>query len=59
MTSISSSRTPTPPPSYLAVIRAIDRFTELTAYLFVLLLIPLIFANVIEVFARPKGNSWR
>jgi TRAP-type mannitol/chloroaromatic compound transport system permease small subunit len=52
MTSISSPRMPTPPRSYLAVIRAIDRFTELTAYVFILLLIPLIFANVIEVFAR-------
>lgn len=49
--SISSSR-PTPPWGYLAVIRAIDWFTQWTGYLFVLLLIPLIFANVVEVFAR-------
>jgi TRAP-type mannitol/chloroaromatic compound transport system permease small subunit len=41
-----------PPRGYLAVIRAIDRFTEVTGYLFVLPIIPLIFANVIEVFAR-------
>jgi TRAP-type mannitol/chloroaromatic compound transport system permease small subunit len=41
-----------PPRGYLAVIRTIDRFTELTGYLFVLAVIPLIFANVIEVFAR-------
>lgn len=52
MTSISSSRQPIPPRGYLAVIRAIDTFTEWTAYLFILLLIPLILANVIEVFAR-------
>jgi TRAP-type mannitol/chloroaromatic compound transport system permease small subunit len=36
----------------VAVIRGIDKFTELTGYLFILLIIPLIFANVIEVFAR-------
>jgi TRAP-type mannitol/chloroaromatic compound transport system permease small subunit len=36
----------------MAVIRAIDAFTEWTGYLFVLLIIPLIFANVVEVFAR-------
>jgi TRAP-type mannitol/chloroaromatic compound transport system permease small subunit len=37
---------------YVAVIHGIDKFTELTGYLFILLIIPLIFANVIEVFAR-------
>jgi TRAP-type mannitol/chloroaromatic compound transport system permease small subunit len=37
---------------YLAVIRRIDKFTEWTGYLFVLFIIPLIFANVVEVFAR-------
>jgi TRAP-type mannitol/chloroaromatic compound transport system permease small subunit len=37
---------------YLAVIRTIDRFTELTSYLFVIVIVPLIFANVVEVFAR-------
>ena len=41
-----------PPPGYLAVIRTIDKFTDWTGYLFILLLIPLVFANVIEVFAR-------
>jgi TRAP-type mannitol/chloroaromatic compound transport system permease small subunit len=41
-----------PPRAYLAVIRTIDRFTELTSYLFVLVLIPLVLANVVEVFAR-------
>ena len=43
-------RTPSRP--YLAAIRAIDKFTEWTGYLYVLFIIPLIFANVIEVFAR-------
>src|SRR5262245_66583786 len=52
MTSISSSPRPMPPRAYLAVIRAIDAFTEWTGYLFVLLIVPLIMANVIEVFAR-------
>jgi TRAP-type mannitol/chloroaromatic compound transport system permease small subunit len=48
------SAPPKPMPSriYLAVISGIDRFTELTGYLFVLAIIPLICANVIEVFAR-------
>ena len=41
-----------PPRGYLAVIRSIDKFTTLTAYVFVLLVIPLICANVVEVFAR-------
>ena len=41
-----------PPRAYLAVIRTIDRFTELTSYLFVLVIIPLVLANVVEVFAR-------
>ena len=49
--SISSSR-PTPPRGYLAVIRTIDGFTQWSGYLFVLLLVPLILANVVEVFAR-------
>ena len=51
MTDTSGPR-PTPPHGYLAVIRTIDRFTELTGYLFVIVIIPLIFANVVEVFAR-------
>ena len=49
-TSVAPKRLP--PPPYLTVIRIIDRFTEWTGYLFVLLIIPLVFANVIEVFAR-------
>jgi TRAP-type mannitol/chloroaromatic compound transport system permease small subunit len=51
MTSPSTPR-PTPSPRYLATIRTIDRFTELTSYLFVIVIIPLIFANVVEVFCR-------
>jgi TRAP-type mannitol/chloroaromatic compound transport system permease small subunit len=43
---------PMPSRGYLAVIRTIDRFTTLTGYLFVLPIIPLVFANVVEVFAR-------
>ena len=41
-----------PSRGYLGVIRTIDRFTELTSYLFVLVIIPLVLANVVEVFAR-------
>jgi TRAP-type mannitol/chloroaromatic compound transport system permease small subunit len=52
MTSITSPPRRVPPPAYLAVIRRIDTFTVWTGYLFVLLIIPLIFSNVIEVFAR-------
>jgi TRAP-type mannitol/chloroaromatic compound transport system permease small subunit len=52
MTTMSPSPKPTPPRGYLAVIRVIDKFTEWTGYLVILLIIPLIFSNVIEVFAR-------
>ncbi len=52
MTSSSSLPKPKPPRGFLAVIRNIDRFTEWTGYLFVLSVIPLIFANVMEVFSR-------
>jgi TRAP-type mannitol/chloroaromatic compound transport system permease small subunit len=52
MTSISSSPKRMPSPGYLAVIRTIDRFTGGSRFVFVLLLFPLIFANVIEVFCR-------
>ena len=41
-----------PPRGYLAVIRTIDKFTEVTTYLFVIAIVPLILANVVEVFAR-------
>ncbi|MGE0848194.1 MAG: TRAP transporter small permease subunit [Hyphomicrobiaceae bacterium] len=52
MTSVSPQPRPVPSRGYLAIIHVIDRFTEWTGYLFVLLLIPLVFANVVEVFAR-------
>lgn len=48
----TSARKPRPPRGYLAVIRTIDKFTEVTGYLFVIVIIPLILANVVEVFAR-------
>jgi TRAP-type mannitol/chloroaromatic compound transport system permease small subunit len=50
-----------PPPQYLAVIRAIDAITRWTGYLFMLLVAPLIVANVVEVFMRYVMNqptSW-
>jgi TRAP-type mannitol/chloroaromatic compound transport system permease small subunit len=52
MTNSSSPPKPKPLWGFLAVIRTIDKFTEWTGYLFVLSMIPLILANVIEVFAR-------
>jgi TRAP-type mannitol/chloroaromatic compound transport system permease small subunit len=48
----SSARRPTPSPGYLAVIRTIDTFTEVTSHVFVIVIVPLILANVVEVFAR-------
>ena len=51
MTSPSASKA-LPPRGYLTVIRAIDKFTELTGYLFVIVITPLMLANVVEVFAR-------
>jgi TRAP-type mannitol/chloroaromatic compound transport system permease small subunit len=41
-----------PSPVYLGVIRTIDKITEYTGYLFALIAIPLIIANVVEVFSR-------
>jgi TRAP-type mannitol/chloroaromatic compound transport system permease small subunit len=52
MSNISSPPKPQPSRGFLTVIRTIDTFTEWSGHLFVLLIIPLIFANVIEVFAR-------
>jgi TRAP-type mannitol/chloroaromatic compound transport system permease small subunit len=46
-----------PSSGYLLVIRVIDKITEWTGYLFTLLVIPLIFANVIEVFRRYALND--
>jgi TRAP-type mannitol/chloroaromatic compound transport system permease small subunit len=48
----TAARKRTPPRGYLAVIRTIDRFTEVTSYVFVVVIVPLILANVVEVFAR-------
>ena len=48
----TSARKPRPHRRYLAIIRTIDRFTELTSYAFVVVIIPLILANVVEVFCR-------
>ncbi len=52
MTSTTPSPRPVPPRGYLAVIRIIDGITHYSGYLFVLLIIPLVLANVVEVFAR-------
>jgi TRAP-type mannitol/chloroaromatic compound transport system permease small subunit len=52
MTRTSSLPKPLPPRPYLAVIRTIDRFTTWTGYVFVLFMIPLVLANVVEVLAR-------
>jgi TRAP-type mannitol/chloroaromatic compound transport system permease small subunit len=41
-----------PPRRYISTIRAIDTFTLWSGYFFALLLVPLILANVIEVFMR-------
>ncbi len=48
----AAAQTLQPPRRYLAVIRAIDLITQWTGYLFTLLVIPLIVANVVEVFMR-------
>ena len=49
---LTGGRAIQPPRRYLAVIRAIDMITQWTGYLFTLLVIPLIVANVVEVFMR-------
>ena len=48
----TSARKATPSRGYLAVIRTIDKFTEVTSHVFVVVIVPLILANVVEVFAR-------
>jgi len=53
----ASGRAPHPPRRFLAVIHAIDATTRWTSYLFMLLVIPLIVANVVEVFMRYVMNS--
>jgi TRAP-type mannitol/chloroaromatic compound transport system permease small subunit len=47
----------TPSRGYSGIIKLIDAITEYTGYLFTLLIIPLIFANVIEVFKRYVLND--
>ena len=46
-----------PSSGYLLVIRVIDKITEWTGYLFTLIIIPLVLANVIEVFRRYVLND--
>ena len=46
-----------PAPLYLGVIRVIDGITQWTGYLFALIVLPLVLANVVEVFMRYVMNS--
>ena len=46
-----------PSPLYLGVIRTIDGITQWTGYLFALIVIPLVVANVVEVFMRYVMHS--
>lgn len=46
-----------PSPLFLGAIRAIDGITRWTGYVFALLVIPLVLANVAEVFMRYVMNS--
>ncbi|MEO5862654.1 MAG: TRAP transporter small permease subunit [Burkholderiales bacterium] len=46
-----------PSPLYLGAIRAIDGITQWTGYLIALLVIPLVIANVVEVFMRYVMDS--
>ena len=46
-----------PSSGYLLIIRVIDKITEWTGYVFTLIIIPLIFANVVEVFRRYVMND--
>lgn len=46
-----------PSPLFLGAIRAIDGITQWTGYFFALLVIPLVLANVAEVFMRYVMNS--
>jgi TRAP-type mannitol/chloroaromatic compound transport system permease small subunit len=52
MATDTNVRGPMPPRGYLALIRTIDKFTVVISYVFVIAIIPLVFANVVEVFAR-------
>lgn len=51
----------TPPSAFLRTIRVIDKITEIIGYIVAALIIPLIIANVIEVFMRyafRQPTSW-
>jgi hypothetical protein len=50
-----SAHKPMPHPGYLAVIRTIDRFAELTAYLFVIVIVPLAFGPLGSRWEQPPG----
>lgn len=52
MTSTTPTERSVPPAALLGVIRSIDTVVEYSGYVFTLLAIPLIFANVVEVIAR-------
>jgi TRAP-type mannitol/chloroaromatic compound transport system permease small subunit len=54
---LAGERTPRPSGLYLAVIRTIDRITQWSGYLFTLIIVPLILANVVEVFMRYVMNE--
>lgn len=46
-----------PSSGYLLVIRTIDKINEWAGYLFAIIVVPLIMANVIEVFRRYVMND--
>jgi len=52
MTTTSPDSKPQPSAAYLGIIRTIDTFTEWVGYLFLLISIPLILANFVEVISR-------
>lgn len=52
MTATTQPERPKPSALYLGIIRTIDSITENAGYLFLLLSIPLIFANFVEVISR-------
>jgi TRAP-type mannitol/chloroaromatic compound transport system permease small subunit len=52
MTTTSPDAKPQPSAAYLGIIRTIDTFTEWVGYLFLLISIPLILANFVEVISR-------
>ncbi|HEX4892369.1 MAG TPA: hypothetical protein VFV47_03720, partial [Hyphomicrobiaceae bacterium] len=52
MTTTTPDSKPQPSAAYLGIIRTIDTFTEWAGYLFLLISIPLILANFVEVISR-------